>query len=240
VFDPHGSVDGVSAAAPPAARSVLAEARAEVERLSGWLLRLGVYGDQAPPHIVEAVRSDYRERTRSVVERIAAIATEAHTRSAAARESARDVRERRLELRLRYLVGEMDAAGLELGLAEQEAAIAAAEAAEAEAAAAGEAATSLLEELGAERVASQVAAATVAPRLPLEADGDEADGLAFLDRLPASEPSLAAVAPDPPHAAVAGEPLVAVTPRSLLTCRSCGAGNDPSHWYCDGCGGELS
>lgn len=228
--------------------AVLAEAKEEAERLAGWLARLQGYGDQAPPHVVLAVRVDYTDRLRATAEHVAAVGDEARTRGGEARQRARDAGDRCLELRLRYLVGEIDPAALERGLAEQEAMIAAASAEESESYEAAYAAESLLSEL---RMHLPDEAVATAPTMPVvdtarAAHEETDDALAFLDSLPASARPVAASDPAPRrsapdfHSDAGPDTRLAVTSRSLLTCQRCGNGNDPSLWYCDGCGAELS
>jgi hypothetical protein len=248
---PSSSAPGAASGATASRHAlVLAEARTEAELLTAWLVRLETYGDQAPRHVVLAVRADYESRLHAVVERVSAMAEEARTRGVEARQRARDAADRSLELRLRYLVGEIDPAGLERELARQEAVIASTADEDAESEAAAEAAEALLAELRA-RAPDPAALATSPAASPLghaavQEDVEEEDELAFLDRLPASSVPVAATAsgfqrpPEHSHREGGRETRLTVTPRSLLTCRHCGTGNDPSLWYCDGCGTEIS
>jgi hypothetical protein len=252
VIAPSSSAPAATAAGAAASRHalVLAEARAEAERLTGWLVRLHTYGDQAPRHVVQAVRADYTSRLQAVVERVGAMAEEARRRGVEARQRARDAAGRSLELRLRYLVGEIDPAGLERELARQEAVIASTADEDAESEAAAEAAEALLAELRMHAPDPAAPATSPAPtpcgRATVQEVVEDEDELAFLDRLPASSAPVAAtvpgfrLAPERSQREAGRETRLNVTPRSLLSCRHCGTGNDPSLWYCDGCGAELS
>lgn len=197
----------------------LAAWRAEHGRLAGWLDALGRFGDQAPPQVVARVRDDYAARLAELARRAATRVEELASALEAARRAAAAATEGRLELRLRYLIGEVDATALDAGLDEREAVLAAATAAQPGLAAARAEVEAFLGELESDTHAT--------PAPPAGAAGPPADdALSFLRELPASEPPALSPPGDQP-----GE---------RLACAHCGALNDPRHWYCDDCGAELA
>jgi len=235
--------------APPAPEETVAEAaessaawRTALARLEGWLDALDANNDQAPPHVVEAVRADYRSRLRDLRDAADRRHAELERVRDDAAEAASAAADRRLELRLRYLVGEIDARGLDAGLDEQEEIIARA-AREKHALAAELAEVKAFIDHLRQRFPETRERVDPVPSDPFGGDDD----LGFLDVLPAStvrspEPPR----PDPrPPAASSGHSLAAdsylgsTLAREHFICRHCGTANEASHWYCDGCGAEL-
>jgi hypothetical protein len=212
---------------------------AELHAIVGWLDALEDHSGQAPPQVVDAVRRDYHARLRRLAADAERLTAELTSELVAAERAAREAADRRLELRLRYLVGELDAAALDAGLDEQEAAITRAGVEEGERRAALEEVAAFLARLYDRFPAIHE---TDEPGAATHEDGDD---LGFLDTLPAS-----ATLPAPPPAAAPAAPAPRADPepspylggaiaRTLITCRHCGTGSDPSLWYCDGCGAEL-
>jgi len=227
--------------------AVLADWQAEGRRLAEWLASLDHLHDQAPGPVVDRVRGDYRERLAALLDRAVSRADEVREALAAARRRFAAASDGRLELRLRYLIGEVDAAALDAGLDEQEAVIAAAVANEAELSGVLPPLDAFVKDLRTRfpELRGATPAAAGAERAP---EGD-ADDLLFLQALPVSD--VETVPPPPPKTEETksqgrAEPtaslvtISSIMPRALLGCRSCGEGNDPSLWYCDGCGAELT
>jgi hypothetical protein len=208
----------------------------ECRRIEAWLAALDGFGDQAPLHVVEAVRADYEARLGGLAREIAAQAETVRQALARARGRAAAATDRRLELRLRYLVGEIDAAGLDAGLDEQEAVLAGAVADQPDLLGALAEIESFLAMLLQEHPSASPALAVDSAPAAETARGPAGmdDDLAFLSALPASDPgpgSTTAAATE--HAA---EPPLH---QDRFACGTCGVTNDPRLWYCEGCGAEL-
>jgi hypothetical protein len=217
----------------------VAEWLAALGCLEQWLAALDANNDQAPAHVVDAVRADYRARLREIFATADGRRAELERDRTAAAEAGASAADRRLELRLRYLVGEIDARGLDAGLDEQEEAIVRASREEqAHAQELAEVEAFIAQIL--DRFPEAGAPAEPGPSDPFGGDDD----LGFLDILPASaslsrEPSHGSPASRPHHSIAADSYLGSALPREQLVCRHCGTGNEASHWYCDGCGAEL-
>lgn len=220
--------------------------------LQQWLARLEELQPEAPGHVAERVRNDYRDRLRSVTEQLGehrdAIRADLDARLGRleeARASLTGASDEREEARLRHRIGEIDDQRWAEREPELERALADAERSASEV----EEEVVRLREL-------LLAVEGPEPEPPIggefedatleggayEAPPEDGEDLAFLEELDrAIAASMAdAAGPSTGGSSEADSLRAPGAAPSTLFCRECGSENDAQAWYCEICGSELA